>query len=92
VGVDFAGEVSEVGSGVSELAVGARVVGGTNFSRKQLGSYADEVGAPDQYAVLLRASTSSAACLSPPSPVDLTDGHEDRAGDRVLVLGPQCRR
>src|SRR5450631_4673908 len=36
VGVDFAGEVVECGAPPQDLAVGARVVGGTNFSRRQL--------------------------------------------------------
>src|SRR4051812_33856899 len=49
VGVDFAGEIIEIGADVRDLAVGDRVVGGTDFSRKQRGSYADEVVVrPDQ--------------------------------------------
>lgn len=65
VGVDFAGEVVEVGAGAAELAPGARVVGGTNFGRKQYGSYADEVIVrPDQCAVLPpEVSFEQAACL-----------------------------
>jgi NADPH:quinone reductase-like Zn-dependent oxidoreductase len=43
VGVDFAGVVDAVGAGVTRFAAGARVVGGTNFSRGQRGSYADTV-------------------------------------------------
>src|SRR3954468_12564835 len=38
VGVDFAGVVEAVGAKVTELAVGTRVVGGTNFARGQHGS------------------------------------------------------
>ncbi len=92
VGVDFAGEVSEVGSGVSELAVGARVVGGTNFSRKQLGSYADEVVVrPDQCAVLpASVDFERAACLpvAAVTPwISLTEHTKIGPGDRVLVLG-----
>jgi len=41
VGVDFAGVVEAVGDQVKDLAVGTRVVGGTNFARGQHGSYAD---------------------------------------------------
>ncbi|MBW2461844.1 MAG: NAD(P)-dependent alcohol dehydrogenase [Deltaproteobacteria bacterium] len=65
VGVDFAGEVIEVGTGVTGLAPGDRVVGGTNFGRKQYGSYADEVIVrPDQCAVLPPEVTyEKAACL-----------------------------
>ena len=40
-GVDFAGIVEALGPGVTALAAGDRVVGGTNFSRGQRGSYAD---------------------------------------------------
>lgn len=43
VGVDFAGVVDAVGARVTDVRVGERVVGGTNFSRGQRGSYADTV-------------------------------------------------
>lgn len=43
VGVDFAGVVDAVGPGVSRVSPGDRVVGGTDFSRGQRGSYADTV-------------------------------------------------
>ena len=43
VGVDFAGVVDAIGSGVAGVQVGDRVVGGANFSRGQRGSYADTV-------------------------------------------------
>jgi NADPH:quinone reductase-like Zn-dependent oxidoreductase len=53
VGVDFAGVVDAVGSRVADLAVGDRVVGGTDFSRGQRGSYADTVYVrPDQVCPL----------------------------------------
>jgi NADPH:quinone reductase-like Zn-dependent oxidoreductase len=43
VGVDFAGVVEAAGDQVKDMAVGTRVVGGTNFARGQHGSYADTV-------------------------------------------------
>jgi NADPH:quinone reductase-like Zn-dependent oxidoreductase len=52
-GVDFAGVVDAVGARVTSLKPGDRVVGGTDFSRGQRGSYADTVIArPDQVTVL----------------------------------------
>jgi len=48
-GVDFAGVVDAVGAGVAGIAAGDRVVGGTDFSRGQRGSYAEAVIVrPDQ--------------------------------------------
>ncbi|MGE0791220.1 MAG: NAD(P)-dependent alcohol dehydrogenase [Sandaracinaceae bacterium] len=94
VGIDFAGDVVELGRGVTDLTVGARVVGGTNFARKQRGSYADEVVVrPDQCATLPdEVSYERAACLpvagvtpwislTKLSPVSTT------TDARVLVLG-----
>ncbi|NUP07854.1 MAG: NAD(P)-dependent alcohol dehydrogenase [Polyangiaceae bacterium] len=95
VGVDFAGEVVEQGA-EADLPVGARVVGATDFSRKQLGSYANEVVVrDDQCATLPNAvSFEDAACLPVPGATALralelaglpTSG---KAPDvRVLVLG-----
>jgi NADPH:quinone reductase-like Zn-dependent oxidoreductase len=93
VGVDFAGEVVEAGA-KADLAVGARVVGGTDFSRKQLGSYADEVVVRDEQCALLPDSVSfdHAACLPVPGATALRAfevaekrlGHAPRS---VLVLG-----
>lgn len=42
-GVDFAGVVDAIGPGVTGIRVGDAVCGGTDFSRKQRGSYADTV-------------------------------------------------
>lgn len=91
VGVDFAGEVVEAGP-ASDLAVGARVVGGTNFSRRQLGSYADEVVVnADQCATLPDAvGFEEAACLpvAAVTPwISLTEHAQVGKGGRVLVLG-----
>jgi len=53
VGVDFAGEVDAVGSKVKGFRAGDAVVGGTDFSRGQRGSYADTVVVrADQLAAL----------------------------------------
>ncbi len=42
-GVDFAGIVEAVGERVIDIKIGDAVVGSTNFSRGQRGSYADTV-------------------------------------------------
>jgi NADPH:quinone reductase-like Zn-dependent oxidoreductase len=53
VGVDFAGVVEASGARVAGVRVGERVVGGTDFSRGQRGSYADTVLVrPDQLCPL----------------------------------------
>ncbi len=93
VGVDFSGEVIEAGTS-ADLGAGTRVVGGTDFSRNQLGSYADEVVVnADQCAVLPDAiSFDDAACL-PVAGVTawraLTEigGIDRKPQARVLVLG-----
>lgn len=92
VGVDFAGEVVERGANVTDLAVGARIVGGTDFSRRQRGSYADEVVVrPDQCAVLPDAVTFEAAACLPVAAVTpwimLTERIPIGKGSKVLVLG-----
>ena len=91
-GVDFAGEVMEVGPRGGSIVVGTRVVGGTNFSRGQLGSYADEVIVrPDQVVELPEnVSFEAAACLpiAAVTPwIALTEHRKTGPGDRVLVLG-----
>jgi NADPH:quinone reductase-like Zn-dependent oxidoreductase len=92
VGVDFAGEVVERGDRVTDLAVGARIVGGTDFSRQQRGSYADEVVVrPDQCAVLPDAIGFDAAACLPVAAVTpwivLTERLPIGPGSKVLVLG-----
>jgi NADPH:quinone reductase-like Zn-dependent oxidoreductase len=92
LGIDFAGDVVEVGSGVRDLAVGARVVGGTNFARRQRGSYADEVVVrPDQCAVLPDAVGYDEAASLPVAAVtawmSLVEHARATKGTRVLVLG-----
>lgn len=92
VGQDFAGEVIEVGAKVSELKVGERVVGGTNFSRNQQGAYAEEVIVQrDQIAVLPDSvSYEQAAALPVPAAtawVALQEHQSIGKGHKVLVLG-----
>lgn len=94
VGVDFAGEVVEIGSAVTDLVVGTRVVGGTNFARRQRGSYADEVVVrPDQCAELPdEVSYVHAACLpvagvTPWMALERVPRIAEGPGARVLVLG-----
>jgi NADPH:quinone reductase-like Zn-dependent oxidoreductase len=94
VGVDFAGEVVEADAG-ADLAVGTRVVGGTDFSRGQLGSYATEVVVrADQCATLPDDVTfEHAACLPVPGATALRAFELARLSEvppsdlRVLVLG-----
>lgn len=89
VGVDFAGEVVEAGPR-ADLPVGARVVGGTDFSRKQLGSYADEVVVRDEQCAVLPDSVSfdHAACLPIPGATALRAfAVAGGAPQSVLVLG-----
>lgn len=90
-GVDFAGEVIEAGASAG-MAVGTRVVGGTNFARGQLGSYADEVIVrPDQVAVIPAGVSFDAAACLPVAAVTpwiaLTEHRTTGPGHRVLVLG-----
>lgn len=91
-GVDFAGEVIELGAAVSAPPIGTRVVGGTNFARGQFGSYADEVIVrPDQIVELPDAVGYDAAACLPVAAVTpwiaLTEHRKTGPGDRVLVLG-----
>jgi NADPH:quinone reductase-like Zn-dependent oxidoreductase len=95
VGVDFAGEVVEA-SPEADLSVGARVVGATDFSRKQLGSYATEVVVRDDQCALLPDAVSfeDAACLPVPGATALRalelahlSTSEPSPDKRVLVLG-----
>ncbi len=92
LGVDFAGVVDAIGAKVTTVAVGTRVVGGTNFSRGQHGSYADTVvvGA-DQVAALPDDVAFDVAAALPVAGVTAWMAlHEFRLikpGRRVLILG-----
>jgi NADPH2:quinone reductase len=94
VGIDFSGEVTAVGARITDTRVGDRVVGGTDFSRAQRGSYADEVVVrEDQFAPLPPdVSFDDAACLPVPGVTAwraLTElgGLTAGAGQRALILG-----
>jgi len=92
VGVDFAGVVEAVGTAVSTVKVGDAVVGGTDFSRKQHGSYADTVLVrTNQLCVLPAGFDLDVAAALPVAAVTawmaLTELSHISAGKRVLVLG-----
>lgn len=94
-GIDFAGTVDAVGSGVSALKVGDRVVGGTDFSRGQRGSYAEFVTArPTQLCVLPKEVDFESAAALPVAGVtawmalmEIGGLGARPAGTAVLVLG-----
>ncbi len=92
VGVDFAGVVDAVGTAVTTVKVGDAVVGGTDFSRKQHGSYADTVLVrAEQLCVLPAGFDLDVAAALPVAAVTawmaLTELSHIKAGTRVLVLG-----
>jgi NADPH:quinone reductase-like Zn-dependent oxidoreductase len=91
LGVDFAGVIDAVGAGV-DLAVGQRVVGGTNFSRGQHGSYADTVVvSADQVAPIPDEVSFEVAGALPVAGVTawmaMTEFRPITAGRRALILG-----
>jgi NADPH:quinone reductase-like Zn-dependent oxidoreductase len=96
VGVDFAGVVEVVGPGVTRAAPGDRVVGGTNFSCGQRGSYADTVlvredqlcRVPDSVDIAVAAALPIGGVTAWKAVVDLGRIRHAPPGDRrVLVLG-----
>jgi NADPH:quinone reductase-like Zn-dependent oxidoreductase len=96
LGVDFAGVVDAVGPGVTQVLVGERVVGGTNFSRGQRGSYADTVlvredqlcRVPDQVDIATAAALPIGGVTAWMAVVDLGHIRKVPPSDRrVLVLG-----
>ncbi len=93
-GIDFAGEVEAVGAQVRDLAVGDQVVGGTNFSRGQHGSYASHVQVrADQLAKIpAGVDLAQAACLPVAAGTAAIALFEvgklrERASKKVLILG-----
>lgn len=92
VGQDFSGEIIELGAKVTDVKVGDRVVGGTNFSRNQQGAYAEEVIVQrDQIATLPEnVSFDQAAALPVPAAtawIALQEHQSIGKGHKVLVLG-----
>jgi NADPH:quinone reductase-like Zn-dependent oxidoreductase len=92
VGVDFAGVVDAVGTRVTDLRPGARVVGGTDFSRGQRGSYADTVFVrPDQVCPLPPEIDFETAAALPVAGVtawmSLREIGRIAAGQKGLILG-----
>lgn len=92
VGVDFAGVVDAIGPSITDLRVGDRVVGGTDFSRRQRGSYADTVFVrADQLCALPDAIDFETAGALPVAGVtawmSVVDIAGVAAGDRALILG-----
>jgi len=94
VGVDFAGDVLEAGP-QADLAVATRVVGATDFSRGQRGSYATEVVVRDDQCARLSDGVSydAAACLPVPGATALRSfaiaslAYPGPTDARILVLG-----
>jgi NADPH:quinone reductase-like Zn-dependent oxidoreductase len=92
VGVDFAGVVEAVGHGVVDVAVGARVVGGTNFARGQHGSYADTVLVrADQVCAIPDSVPFDVAGALPVAGItawrSVTEYRRMAPGRRALVIG-----
>jgi NADPH:quinone reductase-like Zn-dependent oxidoreductase len=66
IGVDFAGEVSEVGSGVSKYKPGDRIFGMCNPLRTQYGSYAEFALAEERDVALRPAELTEEQAVSLP--------------------------
>jgi NADPH2:quinone reductase len=92
LGVDFAGVIEAIGPDVTDLVVGQRVVGGTDFSRGQHGSYADTVVVrADQLCALPDSVSFEIAGSLPVTGVTawmaLNEFRVIGPAQRVLVLG-----
>lgn len=92
VGVDFAGVVDAAGPRTSGLRPGDRVAGGTDFSRRQRGSYADTVLVrPDQLCPLPEALGFEVGGALPVAGVtawlSVVELGRLGAGQRALILG-----
>lgn len=92
VGVDFAGVVDAVGAQIKNVKVGDAVVGGTDFSKGQRGSYADTVFVREpQVCVLPKGFDLDVAGALPVIGVtawmSLVEIGKLQAGQKALVLG-----
>jgi NADPH2:quinone reductase len=94
VGIDVAGLVTEVGSKVRDFAVGDRVVGATDFSKGERGSYAEEAIVTDANCARLPdlVSFETAGALPVAGATAWMALHDhgritERMDPRVLVLG-----
>jgi NADPH:quinone reductase-like Zn-dependent oxidoreductase len=92
VGIDFMGIVDAVGAGVTAVAIGDRVAGGTMFSRRQRGSAADTVCVRDDQLVKVPANVPDdvAGCLAvagATAKMSLVDLGKLPRGGSLLVLG-----
>jgi NADPH:quinone reductase-like Zn-dependent oxidoreductase len=92
VGIDFAGIVDAVGAQVRDVRVGERVVGGTDFARRQRGSYADTVFVrADQLCALPSQIPFDVAGALPVAGVtawmSVVEIGRLVAGQRALILG-----
>jgi len=92
VGQDFSGEIIELGAKATDLKLGGRVVGGTNFSRNQQGAYAEEVIVQRDQIATLPSNVSFEQAAALPIPVAtawiaLQEHQSIGKGHKVLVLG-----
>jgi NADPH:quinone reductase-like Zn-dependent oxidoreductase len=92
VGVDFAGVVDAVGPAVQAIRPGDRVVGGTDFSRGQRGSYADTVLVRDDQVAVLPAEVDTVIAGALPvagvtAYMCVVEVGGLKAGQRALILG-----
>lgn len=94
VGIDVAGVVVEIGNKVQDFRVGDRVVGATDFSKGERGSYAEEAVVTETNCALLPATIAfeMGAALPVAGATAWMALHEhgrlsERTAPRVLVLG-----
>ena len=92
VGIDFAGVVDAVGSDVKGVKVGDAVVGGTDFSKGQRGSFGDTVFAREGQVCVLPAGfdldvAGALPVIGATALMSVIEIGRMKAGDKILVLG-----